>query len=191
MSVPVTLKTRYLESGLVYKMALNFCITSDIKKTVYITSDESIKADQEAAQSYLSEGDESGLEIGADATQFVIKPLSLEDRERAEVKAGAHTRSELGRLLHDQKPSDDEEYARWHHKLEEDERAALGRYSAYLNKCYYEIVKAGLVEIVGIEGDPYKALMNISPEPAKIGAIMELVCHIQRLSLLSSDEKKS
>jgi hypothetical protein len=172
-------------------MALRFSASADIRKTVYITSDESVTASQEAAQAYLSEGDESGLEIGADATQFIIKPLSLEDREKAEVRAGAHTRSELGRLLHDQKPADEESYARWHHKLEEDERAALGRYSAYLNQCYYEIVRAGLVEIVGIEGDPYKALMSISPEPAKIGAIMELVCHIQRLSLLSSDEKKN
>jgi hypothetical protein len=172
-------------------MALRFSASADIRKTVYITSDESIKATSEAAQAYLSEGDESGLEIGAEATKFIIKPLSLEDRERAEIRAGAHTRSELGRLLHDQKPANDEEYARWHHNLEEDERAALGRYNAYLNQCYYEIVRAGLVEIVGIEGEPYKALMSISPEPAKIGAIMELVCHIQRLSLLSGEEKKS
>lgn len=172
-------------------MALRFSATSDIKIEVVITSDESVSCTSDQASSYLTEGDKTGFEVGQDATVFVIKPLTLEEREKAEVRAGAHTRSELGRFLNDQKPKDLEEYARWHHSLKDDEREALGKYQAYLNQCYYEIVRSGLVEIKGLEGDPYKALMTISPEPVRVASIMELVCHIQRLSLLSADEKKN
>ena len=172
-------------------MALRFSNTADIKLEVVITSDESVTCTPEQAQAYLTEGDKSGFIIGDDATVFIIKPLTLEERERAEVRAGAHTRSELGRFLHDQKPSENEEFARWHHDLRDDEREALGKYQAYLNKCYYEIVRSGLVEIKGHEGDAYEALMTISPEAVKVASLMELVCHIQRLSLLSEDEKKN
>jgi len=172
-------------------MALRFSNTADIKIEVVITSDESVTCTPEQAQAYLTEGDKSGLIIGEDATIFIIKPLTLEERERAEIRAGAHTRSELGRFLHDQKPSDAEEYARWHHDLRDDEREALGKYKAYLNQCYYEIVKSGLVEIKGLEGSAYDALMTISPEAVKVASLMELVCHIQRLSLLRDDEKKN
>ena len=172
-------------------MALRFSSTADITLEVVITSDSSVSCDEKAVQDYLTEGDKSGLSIGEDATIFIIKPLTLEERERAEIKAGAHTRSELGRYLSEQKPQDQEGFARWHHSLLEDEREALGTYQDYLNKCYYEIVRSGLVSIKGIEGDPFDLLMTIKPEPTRVATLMELVCHIQRLSLLSEDEKKN
>lgn len=172
-------------------MALRFSNTADIEIEVVITSDESVSCSEESAKLYLREGDKSGLTIGEDATIFIIKPLSLEQREQAEIRAGAHTRSELGRLLHDQKPSDFEEYARWHHQLEEDEREALGKYTEYLNKCYHEIVRSGLVKIKGLDGDAFTLLSNISPDQVRVATLMELVCHIQRVSLLTDDEKKN
>ena len=172
-------------------MALRFSSTADITLEVVITSDSSVSCDEKSVQAYLTEGDKSGLNIGEDATVLIIKPLSLEDRERAEIRAGAHTRSELGRYLSERKPQDPQEYARWHHDLSEDEREALGKYQNYLNKCYYELVRSGLVSIKGIDGDAYDVLMTIQPEAVRVATIMELVCHIQRLSLLSDDEKKN
>ena len=107
-------------------MALRFSSTADITLEVVITSDSSVSCDEKAVQAYLTEGDKSGLSIGEDATIFIIKPLTLEERERAEIKAGAHTRSELGRYLSEQKPQDQESYARWHHSLSEDSHTPCG-----------------------------------------------------------------
>jgi len=172
-------------------MALRFSNTADIEYTVYSTSDESVKCSPEQAQRYLSEGDDVGFEISDEATAFIIKPLSLQDRERAEIRAGSHTRSELGRLLNDQKPIEPEAFARWQHALTDDEKRALATYQMYVNQCYYEIVKSGLVKIKGVEGDAFEALMQVQPESVRIGTLMELVCHIQRVSILKEDEKKN
>lgn len=172
-------------------MALRFSNTADIEYRVYSTSDESVSCSSEAAQLYLSEGDESGLEISEEATAFIIKPLSLQDREKAEIKAGSHTRSELGRLLNEQKPADPTEFAIWQHELSDDEKRALSTYQMYINQCYYELVRAGLVKIEGIDEDPFEALMKVQPESVRIGTLMELVCHIQRVSILKEDEKKN
>ena len=69
-----------------------------------------------------------------------LKALSPAEREEAEVKAGAYTRSELGRLLWVEAPSETKERARWHHALTDDERQAMSDYQAYLSRVYIEMV---------------------------------------------------
>ena len=78
------------------------------------------------------------------ATIFKLKALGPAEREEAEVKAGAYVRSELGRLLWIQQPTETEERARWHHALEEDEREALALYRNYLDKVYIEMISRSL-----------------------------------------------
>ena len=171
-------------------MALSFALSADIQISVWVTCDKSVSCDEEARSTYLSTGDLSGVSIGDDATEFIIKPLSAHEREQTEINAGAHTRSELGMFLSNQKPSDLEDRARWHDALTLDERSALAQYDQYLSRCYDELVRSSLIEIVGAEGSPFEIIQSIRPENHRQLAIIELVCHIQRLSLLGDKKKE-
>lgn len=172
-------------------MALNFALSSDTKIQVVITADESVQSDDETRRVYLDTGDASLLHISEGATWFTLKALSPAERLQAEINAGAHTRSELGRHLAEQRSEfTGESRARWHHALTDDERTAVADYDAYIESCYLETVRAGLVCIEGHDGDAFEVLQSIKPEGVRQLAIVELACHIQRLSLLGADQKK-
>lgn len=163
-------------------MALTFLPDSDLTIDVVVTCDPSVTATPEQVDAYLESGEPSDLGGVEGATVFTLKALSPSDREAAEVKAGAYTRSELGRLLWLESPDEERAKARWHHALEEDERAALASYQAYLNSVFVEMVKASLISI---DGEPAEGKLDlIKPETHRLQVIGELVKHIQRISLL-------
>lgn len=171
-------------------MALNFLTSSELFLEVVITCDTSIKATDKERTQYLSSGDLDDLgEIGVDATKFKLKALSPAEREEAEVKAGAYTRSELGRLLWVEAPSETKERARWHHALTDDERQAMSDYQAYLSRVYLEMVSSSLTMINGEEAT-VDTVNNIRPDSFRVQAISELVMHIQRISLLGIEGKQ-
>jgi len=136
----------------------------------------------------LETGDLSALgEIGQ-ATRFTLKALSPSEREDAEARAGALTRSELGRLLWTEAPTAERERAEWHHALSDDERSAMADYQAYLNRVYKEMISSSLTLIDGEEADA-EQLELIRPEAHRIQTVSELVMHIQRISLLGVEGK--
>jgi hypothetical protein len=141
-----------------------------------------VVATEEQAQAYLVSGDMNDLGGYEGATIFTLKALSPSDRETAEVKAGAYTRSELGRMLWVDAPDEPKTKARWHHELAEDEREALALYQAYLNNVFMEMVNVALIKIDGEEATGKIDL--IKPESHRLTVISELVQHIQRMSLL-------
>ena len=138
---------------------------------------------------YLSTRDEGLFESTDGATRFILRPLSPQERERAEVKAGAYSRSELGRQLFVEQPEEEDLRVRWHHNLPEDEKKAFGEYQGYLNRCYREMVRVSLVKIEGYEGDPLDLIDQIKPDVDRVHVMGELVAHIQSLSLLPSRGK--
>lgn len=94
-------------------MALSFVTSTDIEVDVVVTCDPAVEATIEQRAAYLQSGDLNDLgSVGEDATRFTIRALSPAERERAEVAAGAYTRSELGRLLWIEAPGNVEERAR-------------------------------------------------------------------------------
>tara|TARA_Y100001973_G_C5119014_1_gene291706 strand:- start:41 stop:553 length:513 start_codon:yes stop_codon:yes gene_type:complete len=170
-------------------MALSFLTSSEQTIKVVVTCDTSIKATEEERTAYLSSGDLDDLGfVGDDATKFTLKALSPSEREEAEVKAGAYTRSELGRLLWVEAPSEIQERARWHHALTDDERQAMSDYQAYLSRVYLEMVSASLTLING-EAANVETVNNIRPDSNRVQTISELVMHIQRISLLGIEGK--
>jgi len=168
-------------------MAISFLTSTDIEIDVFLTFDPSVEITEDQRSSYLSTGELEG-EVKEDATRFTIKALSPSDREEAEVKAGSYSRSELGRMLWIESPSDDKEKARWHHNLEEDEKQAFASYQAYLNRVYIEMIRASLVKVDGEEAS-IEMIQAIRPESHRVQAITELVLHIQRLSLIGDEGK--
>ena len=81
-------------------MALSFLMSSEQSIDVVTTVDPDVEASPDQVAVYLETGDQSKLNIvGNDATRFTLKALSPVEREEAECRAGALTRSELGRLL--------------------------------------------------------------------------------------------
>ena len=171
-------------------MALNFLTSSELFLEVVITCDTSIKATDKERSAYLSSGDLDDLgEIGVDATKFKLKALSPAEREEAEVKAGAYTRSELGRLLWVEAPSKTKERARWHHALTDDERQAMSDYQAYLSRVYTEMVRSSLTHISG-EPASVDQINLIRPDGHRLIVMAELVAHIQRISLLGTEGKQ-
>ena len=81
-------------------MALTFLTSSDQTIEVVVTCDSTVEATDEQKTAYLTSGKLEDLgSVGDDATKFTLKALSPSEREEAEVKAGAYSRSELGRLL--------------------------------------------------------------------------------------------
>lgn len=170
-------------------MALSFVTSTDIEVDVVVTCDPAVEATLEERAAYLQSGDLEDLgTVGDDATRFTIRALSPAERERAEIAAGAYTRSELGRLLWIEAPTGTQERARWHHELEDDERGALAQYNEYLNRVYIEMIREALIAIDG-EEKHVEALNRIRPDENRTQTISELVLHIQRLSLLDSSGK--
>ena len=164
-------------------MALHFSTSTNDHFTIVITCDTAITFDDESKAKYFNTGDLSLLDISEDATYITLKPLGPQERERAEIRAGAFTRSELGKLLWSEAPSNKHEHARWHHALTEDEREAIANYEAYISRSYVEYVNESLISI---NNEPATIAMinNIRPEHMRITTITEIVLHLQRVSLL-------
>lgn len=170
-------------------MALNFLTSSKQTIDVVVTCDSEVSSTTEQRSAYLSSGDLGDLgEVGENATRFTIKALSPSEREEAEVKAGAYSRSELGRMLWLEAPNDPKEKARWHHNLEDSERVSMADYQAYLSRVYLEMIRASLTHINGEEASVEQVDM-IRPDSDRLTVISELVLHIQRISLLGVEGK--
>ena len=105
------------------------------------------------------------------------------------MKAGAYTRSELGRILWGEEPADYKQKAYWREGLNDVERKALSNYEKYINSVYEEMIKVGVLSIKGVEGDVYEMIEKIRPDHNRVRTISELVIHIQRISLLSNEGK--
>ena len=169
-------------------MALSFLTSSEQTQEVVVTCDPEVTASAEQRSAYLESGDLSALgEIG-EATRFTLKALSPSEREDAEARAGALIRSELGRLLWTEAPTEERERAEWHHALTDDERKAMSDYQAYLNRVYQEMINSSLILIDG-QGADAEQLQLIRPEAHRIQTVSELVLHIQRISLLGIEGK--
>jgi len=168
-------------------MAISFLSSSLSNIDVYLSFDPSVELSEEQRNVYLTSGVFEG-KAKEDATKFTLKALSPSEREEAEMKAGSFTRSELGRLLWIESPSDDKEKATWHHSLSEEEKRALSSYQAYINRVYLEMIEASLVSIDGDDAN-LESIQAIRPEAHRVQAITELVLHIQRLSLLGDEGK--
>jgi hypothetical protein len=170
-------------------MALNFLTSTDQSITVVVSCDSDVKASDEQKANYLQSANMSDLEHVADtATRFTLKALSPSQREDAEQRAGAYTRSELGRLLWVEAPTDRAERARWHHNLSDDERHAMSDYQAYLNRVYYEMIRASLTHI-NDKPATLDDIQNIRPDDNRSNTISELIVHIQRISILGTEGK--
>jgi len=172
-------------------MAFSFVPSSTMILDVVVTCDPAVTASAEQAAAYLDSGDAAELSGHEGATVFTLKALSPQEREEAEVRAGAYTRSELGRLLWVEAPEELRARAAWHHALHEDERAALASYQAYINRVFIEMVKAALIMIderpVPKHGP--NPLDDIRPEAHRVQVIAELTRHVQRMSLLGQSGK--
>ena len=96
-------------------MALTFLTSADLSIDIVVTCDKSVECSDEQRSTYLSSGDLNDLgEVKESVTRFTIRALSPSEREEAEVRAGAYSRSELGRILWVESPSDTQEKARRH-----------------------------------------------------------------------------
>lgn len=164
-------------------MALHFLTSSEQTIDVVSTCDNSVKIDESRYYEYLNTGDISLLELKDDATIFKLKPLTPEDRENAEIAAGALTRSELGRFLFVNSPDDEKEKAIYHHSLSDDERKAYSEYAAYIGRVTIEMIKKSLVEING-ESASFDMIQSIRPDRDRLQTITELSIHVQRISLI-------
>ena len=169
-------------------MGLSFLTSSEQTIEVVVTCDPSVECTDEERVNYLDTGDMLHLKLGDGATTFTLKALSPAEREQAEIRAGAMTRSELGRLLWSEAPDDLREKATWHHKLSDDEREAMSQYQQYLNNVYNEMIRASLVSIDDVDAT-LEQLQMIRPESHRVQTISELVLHIQRISLLGEQGK--
>ena len=170
-------------------MALSFVTSTDIEIDIVITCDPEVKSTEDERAKYINSGVLSDLgTINDGATIFKIRALSPSERERAEVAAGAYTRSELGRMLWIEAPNQFKERARWHHELEDDEKSALAQYNEYINRVYIEMINSSLISIDGVKSD-YSSIDMIRPESSRTQAISELVLHIQRISTLDPSGK--
>jgi len=169
-------------------MALSFLTSSEQTQEVVVTCDPEVTASAEQRSAYLESGDLSALGEVGQATRFTLKALSPSEREDAEARAGALTRSELGRLLWTEAPTAERERAEWHHALSDDERSAMADYQAYLNRVYKEMISSSLTLIDGEEADA-EQLQLIRPEAHRVQTVSELVMHIQRISLLGVEGK--
>jgi hypothetical protein len=173
----------------VFIMALFFSTTTDITYDVVITCDPALDMSEDEKSSYLRTGEGIKIKEGQVPTYFVIKPLSPKERENAELKAGAYTRSELGRILWSEEPNDYKEKAYWRENLNEMEKKALANYEKYISNVYEEMIKASVISIKGIDGDVWENLEKIRPDQYRIRTISELVLHTQRISLVSQEGK--
>ena len=169
-------------------MALRFLTNAHHTIDVVVTCDDAVTCNEEQRALYLSDANREHLTVGDQATIFTLKALSPSDREDAEQRAGAFSRSELGRLLWVEAPSEKLERAKWHHVLSVDEREAMADYQAYISRVYIEMVRASLTHIDG-EPASVEQVQLIRPDDARSSTISELVIHIQRISLLGDEGK--
>ena len=170
-------------------MALHFLTSSEMSIDVVVTCDSAVQATEEQKAAYLQSGQLSDLGSHEGATMFTLKALSPSEREQCEVRAGAYTRSELGRhLYYEALELESVEKARWHHALGEDEREAMAGYQHYLNQVYNEMIKASLTHIDG-EPATFENIDHIRPDDHRVATIVELVVHIRRISLLGDSGK--
>lgn len=170
-------------------MALHFSTTTDVLFDVVISCDSSLDMTQDEKNEYLKKGGDIKIKEGQTPTYFVIKPMGPKERENAEVRAGAYTRSELGRILWVDEPNDVKEKAYWRENLTDLEKNALSSYEQYINRVYDEMIRESVKEIKGIKGDVVTLIQNIRPESDRVRTVSELIIHIQRLSLLGSEGK--
>ena len=170
-------------------MALNFLTSTNTTFDVVVTADNSVTCNDDQRREYLNTGDMNALEdVGKEVTVFTLKPLGPSEREQAEIRAGAYSRSELGRLLWVEAPTDVRDKARWHHELPKDEREAYADYEAYISRVYIEMIRESLVSING-EPATVDMIQMIRPDSMRITTITELVLHIQRASLTGDQGK--
>jgi len=169
-------------------MALRFLTDAHHTIDVVVTCDDEVKCTEEQKALYLNDADKKHLQVGDQATVFTLKALSPSDREEAEQRAGAFTRSELGRLLWVEAPTENLERAKWHHALSNEEREAMASYQAYISRVYLEMVRGSLTHING-EPASIEQVQLIRPDDVRSLTISELVIHIQRISLLGSEGK--
>ena len=169
---------------------LKFSTTTTIEIKIAVSCDPALDMTSAEITAYL-QGDFDSLKIKQDQapTYFFIKPLSPSDREEIEIKAGAYTRSELGRMLYLDQPEDAKKKAYWHDALSDQEKSALAQYQAYLNRVYVETAKKAIVKIEGYEGNSWDAIQSIKPDIHRLQTIAEIVTHTQRLSLLGDEGK--
>lgn len=170
-------------------MALYFSTNSEKIFEIAITCDLALDMTQEEKTAYLKTGEGLKVKEGSNPTFFKIKALSPKEREAVELAAGAYSRSELGRILWSEEPSESREKAYWREALSEVERKALQSYELYISRVYEEMIQASVLEVVGVEGKPYEIIQQIRPDADRIRAMSELILHIQRLSLLGSEGK--
>ena len=169
-------------------MALRFLTNAHHTIDVVVTCDDAVICTEEQRALYLSDANREHLNVGDQATVFTLKALSPSDREDAEQRAGAFSRSELGRLLWVEAPTEKLERAKWHHALSLDEREAMADYQAYISRVYIEMVRASLTHIDG-EPASIDQVQLIRPDDVRSSTISELVIHIQRISLLGDEGK--
>ena len=169
-------------------MALRFLTNAHHTIDVVVTCDDAVTCTEEQRALYLSDANQEHLKVGDQATIFTLKALSPSDREDAEQRAGAFSRSELGRLLWVEAPTVKLERAKWHHALSIDEREAMADYQAYISRVYIEMVRASLIHIDG-EPASIDQVQLIRPDDVRSSTISELVIHIQRISLLGDEGK--
>ena len=167
-------------------MALRFLTNAHHTIDVVVTCDDAVTCTEEQRALYLSDANKEHLKVGDQATIFTLKALSPSDREDAEQRAGAFSRSELGRLLWVEAPSEKLERAKWHHALSLDEREAMADYQGYISRVYIEMVRASLTHI-DCEPASIDQVQLIRPDDVRSSTISELVIHIQRISLLGDE----
>ena len=169
-------------------MALRFLTNAHHTIDVVVTCDDAVTCTEEQRALYLSDANKEHLKVGDQATIFTLNALSPSDREDAEQRAGAFSRSELGRLLWVEAPSEKLERAKWHHALSLDEREAMADYQGYISRVYIEMVRASLTHI-DCEPASIDQVQLIRPDDVRSSTISELVIHIQRISLLGDEGK--
>ena len=160
-------------------MALYFSTNSENPFEIAITCDPALDMSSEEKAEYLKTGEGLKVKSGLTHTFFKVKALSPKDREDVETKAGAYA----------EEPSNYKEKAYWRENLNEVERKALSNYEQYINRVYEEMIKAAVLEVVGVEGKPFDIIQQIRPDGDRIQTISELVIQIQRLSLLGNAGK--
>lgn len=154
---------------------------------IVVSTDSSVTMTEEQKRNYFNSGNLDDIQVDDKASWFTLRTLSIADREQAEIKAGAFTRSELGKLLWVEAPNDTRDKAVWHNRLSDEEKEALAKYEKYLDRSYLEYAKASLVAINDEEVNS-DILDNLSPAD-KSNVIYEMVIHLTRESTLSESGK--
>lgn len=172
-------------------MAFTFATSANYELDVVCISDPALEdVDQEIKDKYLETTDMSLFADINGLTVFRIRALSHQDREEAEIRAGAYQRTELGRVLNWQAPSDEVEQAKWFDNLTAHEQESFHKYIKYLKNVNEEIIQQSLVSI-----DGQRASLNeinlIRPDSLRSQVFNELTLHIRRISLLDLEQKKT